>query len=122
MKEFLNKALTNVLLLKFVAVFFIKDIIQLSSSFSPPEDSFKYSSIMPSSKPRKITELQRAIRAPVARRSYHSNLFKFAIFFPRPATRTITVAGRAKRFIELASAGASRGLASEKNASPAAED
>ena len=57
-----------------------------------------------------------------ARRSYHSNLFKFALFFPRPVTRTVTVAGRAKRFIELASAGASRGLASEKNASPAAED
>ena len=41
---------------------------------------------------------------------------------PQLATRTVTPAWWAKHFLEFASAGASRGLASEKNASPAAED
>ena len=49
----------------------------------------------------------------IARRSYHSNQFKFDLALPRPATRTITHARRAKRFIELASAsGEARALRS----------
>ena len=46
----------------------------------------------------------------------------FARSLPQLATRTVTPAWWAKHSLEFASAGASRGLASEKNASPAAED